>query len=514
MSTKSVAKAAGLIAAATLISRVLGFLREALISGFFGKSYVTDAYRAGFAVPDLFYNLLVVGALSSAFIPVMSGYIAQKKRQEAWYVASTVMSIMVVLLSFVTAIAWIFAPRIIALYIPGAPAQTKELATAITRILLFQPVLLSLSGFSMGMLNSLKIFGPSAIGSVIYVLCVIVLGTVLKPFIGIKGFALGVVVGSLGNFLIQIPALRRAGFHYQFSLNFRHPGVRRIAALAFPMILSFGLSQIPVVVYQNLASSLPSGSLSALMYAYSLQQLPIGIFAYSVGLAMFPTLTEAIALNHWKQFRDSFSLALRSIMFITIPISVGMMILAEPLIHVVYQHGLFTPKDTLATIPPLVFFAFGIVEQAASVIIPRTFYALHDTWTPVVLSAITLAVNIILMNVLVRPLAQGGLALAISLSGIVNMLLLLYCLKRKIGFIDGRRILVSLLKILAGSTIMGLIVFLVFRLTSWVVGAGFWGALVNLIVGAIVGALVFFLLAVILRMQELKFVLQVVARKR
>ena len=513
MSTKSIAKAAGLIAVASLLSRVLGFLREALISGFFGKTYVTDAYIAGFVVPDLFYNLLVVGALSSAFIPVLSGYIAEEKRKEAWYVASTVMNLVVVILSIITLLALIFAPEIIALYIPDAPIKTKELATDIMRILLFQPILLSLSGFSMGILNSLKIFGPSAVGSVVYVLCVVVFGTFLKPFIGIKGFAIGVLIGAMGNFLIQIPALRKVGFHYTFTLDFKHPGVRRIAVLAFPIILSFGLGQIPVVVYQNLASALPAGSLSSFMYAYRLQQLPIGIFAYSVGLAIFPTLTEAISLNRWQVFRDSFSLALRSIMFVTIPISVGMMVLAKPLISVVFQHGVFTYQDTLATVSPLVFFAFGIVEQSASVILPRTFYALQDTWTPVLLSGITLLVNIVLMNVLVKPLAQGGLALAISLSGIVNMILLLYFLKRKIGFIDGRRIITSLTKILLASTIMGIVVWLVFRFTSTFTGINFWGSVLNLLVGTCVGVVVFLVLAVALRMQELNYVLQIGRRR-
>lgn len=365
----------------------------------------------------------------------------------------------------------------------------------------------------MGILNSLKIFGPSAFGSVIYVLCVVVFGTILKPFIGIKGFAVGVLIGAMGNFLIQIPALHKVGFSYTFTLNFRHPGVRRIVVLAFPIILSFGLGQIPVVVYQNLASALPTGSLSSFMYAYRLQQLPIGIFAYSVGLAIFPTLTEAISLNRWQLFRDSFSLALRSIMFVTIPISVGMMVLAKPLISVVFQHGEFTYQDTLATVPSLVFFAFGIVEQSASVILPRTFYALQDTWTPVLLSGITLLVNILLMNVLVKPLAQGGLALAISISGIVNMLLLLYFLKRKIGFIDGRRIITSLTKILLASTIMGMVVWLVFRFTSTFAGTNFLGSLLNLVVGTCVGAVVFLFLAQVLRMQELKFILQIARRR-
>lgn len=513
MSTKSVAKAAGLIAVASLISRLLGFLREAILSGFFGKSYITDAYNAGFAVPNLFYQLLVVGALSSAFIPVLSGYIAKKNKDEAWNVASTVITLVVLVLSAITLIAMIFTPQIIALYIPDAPLKTKLLAVPLTRILLIQPIILSISGFSMGILNSLKIFGPPAFGSVIYTASVIVVGSLLEPVLGIKGFALGVVLGALGNFLVQVPALRKVGFRYRFSLDFHHPGVKRIATLALPMILAFSLNQIPVIVYQNLASALPVGSLSSFNYAYKLQQLPIGIFAYSVGLAIFPTLTEAISLKRWQQFRSSFSLALRSIMFLTIPISVGMIVLAEPLIHVVFQHGAFTAQDTKVTIPPLIFFAVGIVEQSATVIIPRTFYALQDTWTPVLLGFISLVVNIVLMEVLVGPLAQGGLALAISISGIVNMLLLLYALKRKIKFIDGRRILNSLAKIVFGSLLMGIVLNQVYHLTSSLGIPGWFGAAFNLAVGSIIGALVFLILAVLLRMQELGFVLQVMRRR-
>ena len=513
MSKKSIAKATGLIATASLLSRLLGFLRETLISGFFGKSYVTDAYLAGFAVPNLFYNLLVVGALSSAFIPVLSGYIVNNEEKQAWHVASAVISIVSVLLGSITIVALYFAPQIIAMYIPDAPMQTKVLATSIMRILLFQPMLLSLSGFSMGVLNSLKIFGPPALGSVIYALCVVVFGTILKPYIGIKGFAVGVLIGALGNFIVQIPALRKVGFHYTFTLDFRHSGVRRIAVLAFPIILSFGLGQIPVVIYQNLASALPPGSLSSFMYAYRLQQLPIGIFAYSIGLAIFPALTDAINLNHWDVFRESFSQALRSIMFIIIPISVGMMVLAQPLITVVFQHGEFTYQDTLATVPSLVFFAFGIVEQSASVILPRTFYALQDTWTPVLLSVITLVVNVILMELLVKPLAQGGLALAISISGFVNMLLLLLFLKRKITFIDGRRLITSLTKIVFASGIMGVVIWSMVHLLSRYTDNSFLGSLVTLACGTTLGITVFVFFAIVLRMQELKSVVNVARRR-
>lgn len=517
MSTRTVAKAAGLIAAATVVSRLLGFLRESLLSGFFGKGYVMDAYNIGFLLPDLFYNLLVAGALSSAFIPVLSSFLAKDRRDEAWEVANSVINLVTLLLCVVIIPALIFAPELINLYIPQAPAQTKELATALTRILLLQPLLLSAAGFSMGILNSVKVFGPSALGSVVYSAGVIAVGVLLQPFFpngqAIKAFALGVVLGSLGNFVVQIPGLKRAGFRYRLVMNLRHPGVRKLALLAFPIILSFSLNQIIVFVYQNLNSTLPPGSLAAFMYAYRLQQLPVGIFAASIGVAVFPTLTDFIARNEREQFRQSFSSAFRSILFVSVPISVGMIVLAEPLIKVIYQHGLFTYADTQAVVPPLIFFALGVVPQSAIVFLPRTFYALQDTWTPVLVGVVSLIVNVVLMNLFIVPLAQGGLALAMAISALVNMFLLLYLLRRRIGPMDGWKILLSFAKIAAASLIMGLVIFMVSKAAAELVPPTKLGEIVTLGLGTAAGGVVFLLAAWLLRMPELNFVLHLLRRK-
>jgi len=517
MSTKTVAKAAGLIAAATFISRLLGFLRESLLSGYFGKGYVMDSYNIGFLLPDLFYNLLVAGALSSAFIPVLSTFIARGQREEAWEVANSVINLVLSALGILTVIGLIFAPDLIALYIPQAPAETRELAAQLTRILLLQPILLSLSGFSMGILNSVKVFGPSSVGSVVYTAGVIAIGVLLQPLFpqgqGIKAFALGVVLGSLGNFLVQIPALRKAGFRYKLTINLRHPGVRKIAFLAFPIILSFSLNQIMVFVYQNLTSALPSGSLAAFMYAFKLQQLPVGIFAASIGVAIFPTLTELMARNEMEQFKHSFSTAFRSILFITVPLAVGMIVLAEPLIRVVYQHGQFTHTDTMAVVPPLIFFALGIVPQSAIVFLPRTFYALHDTWTPVVIGVVSLVVNVVLMNLFIGSMAQGGLALAMSISALVNMCLMLFLLRRRLGPIDGWRIFLSSVKIAVGSLVMGLVIYLFLKGAAGLIPSNIMGGILVLCVSAAGGAVIYWLAAVVLRMPELEFVTRLLKRR-
>ncbi len=514
MSSKSVAKAASFVAVAAILSRVLGFLRDSIIAGFFAKTYVTDAYNTGFVLPDLFYSLVVAGALSSAFMPVLTGYLAQGQNDEAWEVASSFMNLVFVFLGVLVSLGLLFAPNIIQFYIPDASAEHKQLAVELTRILLIQPLLLSTSGFAMGILNSLKIFGPSAIGSVLYTAGVIVCGVVLRPFLGIKGFAVGVLVGALANFLVQIPALKRAGFRYSFVLNVKHPGVRKMATLAFPIILSFFLNQIIVVVYQNLTSSLPQGSLSALMYSYRLQQVPLGIFVYSIGVAIFPTLAEFAARKDFTSFRQSFSTAFRSILFITIPISVGMIVLAKPLIEVVYQHGNFTAIDTKQTVPSLIFFSLGLVGQAAIIFLPRTFYALQQTWAPVFVGVISLVVNVSLMFWLVGPMAQGGLALAMSISGTVNMLILTFILRRRVGRLDGRRILISFMQSTVASLVMGVAVFATVNFISSLLVPGTITSIVNLIAGFVVGCIVFGLIAFLFKMSELQFVTRVVSRRR
>lgn len=320
--TRTVAMAAGLLMLTQLASRILGFLRESLMANFYGKTGVTDAYQTAFILPDLIYWLLVGGVLSSAFIPVFSEYIHKGKEEEGWRVASSFINLILLLLSVLVIIALIFTPHFIRLQVPGFTAENQALTVLLTRIILIQPLLLALSGITMGILNSYKIFWPSALGTVLYNASVIVFGVILaRPDDpeSISGFAIGVVVGALLNFVVQIPALRRQGLRYYPIIDWRHPGVRKIAVLAVPIILSYSLNQIQVVVNSNLGSHLIEGSLTAVWYSYRLYQLPVGIFALAIAVAVFPTLNEHATLNKWKEFVLTSSLAVRMVIFITYP---------------------------------------------------------------------------------------------------------------------------------------------------------------------------------------------------
>ncbi|MFA6809214.1 MAG: murein biosynthesis integral membrane protein MurJ, partial [Eubacteriales bacterium] len=468
-----------------------------------------------FILPDLLYWLLVGGVLSAAFIPVLSEYIATKREEEGWKVVSSLINIIFLSLCVLVVIGMIYTPEFVDLQVPGFSLENKELAIYLTRILLLQPVILALSGITMGVLNSHKIFWPSAIGTVLYNACVIFFGALQAEkgdASSISGFAFGVVIGAAVNFLVQVPSLRKIGFRYYPIIDFSHPGVKKIAALSLPIIIMYTLNQLQVIVNSNLGSALVPGSLTAIWYSYRLFQLPVGIFALAIGVAIFPTLSEQAALKKMGDFIDTISGAVRLIVFITIPISVGMIVLRFPLIRVLFEHGKFTPEDTKATAIPLLFFCLGITAQAVIQILPRAFYALQNTWTPVLFGVIAMGTSIIWMFVLVGPLAHGGLALAVTLGAVVQMLLLFVVLRAKIGSIDGKRIMVTVVKTLGAACIMGWIVMLWAGFLIPHIGVAKIASLEVLISGAVIGVIVYVIFTWAFKMEEFKMALNLIGR--
>lgn len=515
-SSQKIIKAAGFLMAANLISRILGFVRESLMAGLFGKTGATDAYNTAFILPDLLYWLLVGGVLSAAFIPVLSEYIAKDNEEEGWKVVSSVVNLIFLSLCTLVILGMILTPRFIALQVPGFTPENKELAVYLTRILLLQPVILALGGITMGILNSYKIFWPSALGTVLYNACVIVFGALLADSgntRSISGFAFGVVIGAAANFLVQVPALRRVGLRYYPIIDIRHPGVRKIVMLSLPIIIMYTLNQFQVIVNSNLGSALAPGSITAVWYSYRLFQLPVGIFALAIGVAVFPTLSEQAALRRPEDFLRTVSEAVRLVIFITIPISVGMIVLRFPLIRVLFEHGEFGPSDTVATAVPLFYFALGITAQAVVQILPRAFYALQNTWIPVILGVIAMAASIAWMFVLVGPLAHGGLALAITLGALLQMMLLFVVLRRILGRIDGRRLAATFLKTSGASLAMGLVVMFWANLLIPRLGTGKLASLEVLLSGVLIGMAVFALLTRLLRMEEHDMALSMLRRR-
>ncbi|MFZ3171200.1 MAG: murein biosynthesis integral membrane protein MurJ [Carboxydocellales bacterium] len=512
---RGIAKAAGVIMIAMLLSRVLGFVREQAMTTQFGRTYITDAYFAAFSIPDLLYNLLVGGALSSAFIPVFSGYLAKGKEEEAWDVASTVINIAVMALFLGIILGEIFTPFLIPIVASKFQGESLDLTIKLSRIMLPAVLFTGLNGIMMGILNSYKDFTYPVIGAVIYNVGIIAMGVLLGPYIGIAGFSVGVIVGVIGNFLIQFPSLiRMKKMKYRPVLNLKHPGVKRIFLLMIPAIIGLSVSQVNLLINQNLASGLASGSITALRMANRLMILPVGVFAYAISTAVFPTLTAQAATDRMQEYKQTFSLGIRSIIFITIPASVGLMTLGVPIVRLLFEQGKFLPEDTLATAAVLFYYSIGLFAQSAVFVIVRGFYAIQDTTTPLKIGLLTIAANYILNHLFIRYLEARGLALAYSLTGFLDMIALLYLLRRKIGPIGMRKVINSVLKILVAASAMGVCAY--FMAYYWEVFIPVNQKILQLAeIGIIISVAVgiYLVIARMFKMEELDMVLGVFLKK-
>lgn len=453
-SGKSLAKAAGFMMIATLIARLLGFARDMILYSWFGQTYATDAYNAAFSIPDLIYMLLVGGALASAFIPIFSSYLAKDEEDEAWKVASIVFNFTMILLLFLITIAFFYARPLMILLAPNLPAEYINMATTLTRVMFIQSFFMALNGIIWGILNAKQEFAAPAIGSIAYNAGTIAVGLLLAHQWGVMAFSIGVVVGSILNFVVQIPALLKAGVKYIPSLNLRHPGFRQIMLLMVPVLLGMSVTQINLLVTQNLASGLSEGSISALRLAQRIMQLPIGIFGTPIAMAIFPAMTAQVARFEMADFKRTFSLGLRAIFLITIPAGVGLMALRSPIVSLLFQQGKFNGNDVSLTAWVLLFYSLGLFAYSALQLLNRIFYSLQDTLTPVLIGIVSIALNIGFSIFLIPTLQAGALALAYSLAGTFNILALMIILRHRLKTIDGFKIVKSVIIFVGASVIM------------------------------------------------------------
>ncbi|MDD3315811.1 MAG: murein biosynthesis integral membrane protein MurJ, partial [Syntrophaceticus sp.] len=508
------ARAVGIITIANIAARILGYVREASLYYLFGQTRIADCFNAAFSIPDFIYMILVGGALSSAFIPVFGGYIAKDEEDEGWKVASIMLNMVITLMLAAITLAMVFTPQLVYVLVPGFNASEIDITVYLTRIMFIQTFFMGLSGVAMGVLHSYKKFTAPALGSVLYNLSVVVVGGLLGSRIGIEAFAIGVVVGAVLNFAVQAPTLLRLGGKYSLVFNLRHPGIKQIGVLVFPVLIGLSVSQINLFVSQNLASGLPSGQLAALKTAQRFMQLPIGIFAAAIGTAIFPTLTEQAARRQFGDFRRTFSLGFRSINYLTLPCVAGLIAVGLPVIRLFFEMGNFAPESTVATAEALYYYSLGIVGYAGSMVLNRVYYALKDTKTPVIVGVATVVLNILLNIWLVEPMGHRGLALAYSLVGMINMLVLLFLLKAKLSHIDGRRIAISAIGATVAALVTGVSAYGVVTLLEGILGVATKTSQLVAVGGAIgAGVLVYMLSSYLFKLQEFQMVLGLVKKR-
>lgn len=516
------ARAALMLTAATIISRILGYVRDAMLYAQFGLNRFTDSYQAAFSVPDFIYTILVGGALSSAFIPVFGGYLATKQEEEGWYVASSLFNLIFLLLVGLISFGMLYTPQFVRLLVHGFDPDAIALTAHLTRIMFFQTLFMGLAGIIIGVLNSYKLFSSFALGSMLYNVPVLVVGIYLfrhpalldNPGHAIAYYSFGVVAGAVLNLIVQLPSLRRTGFRYHLVLDLRHAGVKQFGRLVFPVLISQSVAYFNTFVTQYLASGLPGGELAASKLALRIMQIPLGLFALAIGTAIFPTMTEQAAQGKWNDLRRTISLGLKTTNFLTIPAAVGLIALGLPMTRLFFQFGKLTAQNTETASFALFYYSFGIIGYSAAIVLARAFYAIKDTVTPVVVTVGTIILCFILSIVLVKPMGIGGLALAYSATGIIQMLALLAILRVRLGHIDGARILSSGIGSIGASLAMGLACYFTVEKLQALLGIASKLSQFAAVGGSVgVGVLVYFLIAYLLRMEEVQIALDMAGRR-
>ena len=455
-----------MIGAATMASRLLGLVRDQVMAILFGMGDAMDAYVIAFRIPNLVRDLFAEGAMSAAFVPTFTRTLTNEGRDSAWRLGSLVINALIAATAVLVIIGIVFAWPITTLLdysgkfaaVPGKLALTVLL----TRVMFPFLMLVAVAAALMGMLNSLHRFFVPAVSPAMFnvgsIVCTLGLAPVM-PMLGlpvIMAPAIGVLVGGVGQMAIQWPTLRREGFRYAPVLDVSDPGLRRILTLMGPGVLGLAAVQVNLVVNSILAMHEGTGAVSALAFAFRLMYMPIGLFGVSIATAVIPTLSRHAARNEMVEMRGAISNGLRLMLMLNVPATIGLVSLATPIVALIFEHGKFTAADTAATAAALACYAPGLLGYSAVKIAVPSFYALHDSRTPVLVSVTTVVVNVGLNLALVRVMGFQGLALGTAISAILNASVLLWILHERLGGLDGRRIASSLLRITAASAVMGI----------------------------------------------------------
>ncbi|MFQ5597298.1 MAG: murein biosynthesis integral membrane protein MurJ [Nitrospiria bacterium] len=511
---KGIAASAGIVGLGTLVSRVLGFIRDMLLAGIFGASFTADAFYVAFRIPNLLRELFAEGSMSAAFVPVFTEYLTNKGKDEARQLARATFTAILCIVSAVVTLGMAFSPHIVSIIAPGFlnDLEKFQLTATLTRVMFPFLLFISLSALAMGMLNSTRHFATPAFSSAVYNIVNISMIAGLAPFLQtpVLAASLGVVLGGLAQFLMQVPALKKEGLAFSPKKPTWpvHPGVVKMGRLILPTILGLSVTQVNLLINTFLASFLPLGSVSYLYFGMRLIHFPLGIFAVALSTALLPTLSLQAAKGDFTALGRSFSFSLRMVFFITFPALFGLILFRVPIVHLLFEHGQFDRTATLGTADAVLFYALGLWAFAGIRVVVPVFYALQDTKTPVKIALIAMILNIVLNIVLMFPLQHRGLALATSLSATFNFLSLLWILRKRNIWKQGYRIWSSHTKVILSSIIMYIPAYWLTRQEVWQTQGALTIKIVSLAAAIIVSMAAYMLLQILLKSEEARFVIQ------
>jgi len=460
---KKVSRAAGAVSGMTLLSRVFGMVRDLVIAMQFGSSAAADAFFVAFRIPNMQRKILGEGAVSAAFIPVFTGLLQTRGENTAWEMTANLLNIVFVILVATTLAIFFFSPALITVFAPGFLDDPEKFALTVKLTRWMSPYLIfiGLASFCMGILNTFNVFALPAAAPVLLNISMILGILFVSPLMvePVLGLAVGVLVGGVLQLGLQLPETFRKGFRFVKTFNVKHPEVIRIAKLMIPVMFGLAVYEFNMLIDTLLASLLPGGSISYLYYGNRLVQLPLGVFAVALGVAILPMLSRQAADKDFVELKKTLSFGIRFVLFITVPATVGLIVLRFPIINVLWERGEFLRASTDGTAIALLYYSLGLCAFAGIKVIVPAYYSLQETKTPVKIGVYSMLLNIVLNVILMGPLQHGGLALATSISALLNVSLLIYFLKKRLGLIGGRLILFSTLKLALSSTLMGILIY-------------------------------------------------------
>jgi putative peptidoglycan lipid II flippase len=506
----TLARSAGLVSLATMTSRVLGLTRDQVLLIVFGADKM-DAFQIAFRLPGLVRDLFAEGAMSAAFVPTFTRELKRDGKRAAWELGNLVISGLVIATAAIALIGILLAgplTRWIAADFAAVPGKL-ELTTQLTQIMFPFLTLIAVAVAFMGMLNALRWFFVPALApaafNVASILSVFLIVPLMAPlgWHPMAGLAIGTLLGGVGQLAIQWPALRREGYRFQFHFAPRDPRFREVIGLMAPGVLGLAAVQVNQLVNMWLATREGSGAVSYLNMAFRLMYLPIGLFGVSIATAALPTIARHAANEDKAGIRDSVSQALRMMLMLNVPATFGLMVLAVPIIQMLVQYGKVTGSDTNGMAFALICYAPGLIGYSAVKIASPTFYALRDSRTPVIVSVLSIIINIVLNVTLVRFLSYGGLALGTSVAAIVNAVTLFWLLRGRLNGVDGRRVGVALAKILVASIVMAIVAWTIeHELSMWWIGQSAFRRLVRVGLAVSGGLGTLLIMAKLLRLEE------------
>jgi putative peptidoglycan lipid II flippase len=521
---KQILKSASIISLVTVLSRVLGYVRDQRYTLLLGTSIAADSFVLAYRIPNLFRRLVAEGSMTASFIPVFTTYMREKSQEEVWAFANRLFWTLALVVAVITVLGMVFSPAVVHTFtLSSGNGESWDEAIKLNRIIFPYLFFVALAALAMGILNCFNIFGLPAASSVFLNLAIIVfsVGAVWRYFKDpAVSLAVGVLVGGALQFLIQVPSLVRKGMRFDFGISFSHPGIRNVARLMLPRFFGIGIGQVNLFVdtYFSTAARMPSGSLAALYVSDRVMELVLGGYAIAVATAILPMMSHQAAANDFEALKKTLTFAVRIVAFITVPAALGLMILREPIIRVLFQHGQFVAASTRLTARALLYYAIGLPALASVKLIVPAFYSARDTKTPVIVASISLVINIVLnivfLTIFFKRVQNGGPALATAIACYFDFFALFIIFRLRYGAMGTVEMLRSFWKIFLCSGIMGVACWFANKYTEFTIHSRF-GLQLLVFIGLIVGATALYLfLAWVFHCREVHEVYGIALRRK